>query len=84
MRNSNHSPLDSTGSIGSATESTSSESNHAISNVDSHKGSKDEDLEGASSSLLNDRSTEEVTKAIGAIDASSTNEDEDSGNFTFL
>lgn len=83
MRSSTHSPLDSTGS---ATESTTSsavndESNHAISTVDTTKELDDgKDLDG-SNTMLNDTSTEDVTKAMSAIDASSTNEDEDSGRF---
>lgn len=71
-------------STGSATESTTSsavndESNHAISTIDSTKDLDEvKDLNG-SNTMLNDTSTEDVTKAMSAIDASSTNEDEDSG-----
>lgn len=81
MRSSTQSPLDSTGS---ATESTTSsavneeESNYAISNVVSTKELDDKDLD-ESNVMLNDPSTEDVTKKMGAIDASSTNEDDDSG-----
>ncbi|XP_055318687.1 PHD finger protein 23B-like [Sitodiplosis mosellana] len=83
LRSSTHSPLDSTGS---ATESTTSsamndESNHAISTVnDSTKEELEDegkDLDG-SNTMLNDTSTDDVTKAMSAIDASSANEDEDS------
>lgn len=82
LRSSTHSPLDSTGS---ATESTISsaaneESSHAISNGDSNK---DEELDGkdldGSTTMPNDTSSDDVNKTMSAIDASSTNEDEDSG-----
>lgn len=82
LRSSTHSPLDSTGS---ATESTISsaandESNHAISTVDSTKDLDVKDLDG-SGAMLTDASTDDVTKAVSAIDVSSTNEDDDSGKF---
>lgn len=83
LRSSTHSPLDSTGS---ATESTISsaaneESSHAISNGDSNKDELDgKDLDG-SSAILNDTSSDDATKTMSAIDASSTNEEDDSGNF---
>lgn len=85
MRSSTHSPLDSTGS---ATESTTSsavndESNHAISTIDDSTKEEELDDDGkdldGSNTMLNDTSTDDVTKAMNAIDASSTNEDEDSG-----
>lgn len=85
MRSSTHSPLDSTGS---ATESTTSsavndESNHAISTIDDSMKEEEldddvKDLDG-SNTMLNDTSTDDVKKVMGTIDASSTNEDEDSG-----
>lgn len=83
LRSSTHSPLDSTGS---ATESTISsaaneESSHAISNGDPNKDELDgKDLDG-SSAILNDTSSDDATKTMSAIDASSTNEEDDSGNF---
>lgn len=85
MRSSNHSPLDSTGSAAESTISSAvnEESNHAISNAgDSEKELNGKDLDG-SSTMLNETSSDDVTKA-SAIDASSTNEDEDSGNFDLI
>lgn len=59
------------------------ESNHAISTIDSTKDLDEvKDLDG-SNTMLNDTSTEDVTKAMSVIDASSTNEDEDSGKSKF-
>lgn len=80
MRNSNHSPLDSTGSAAESTISSAvnDESNHAISNaVDSSNELNGKDMD-ASSTMINETSSDDITKA-SAIDASSTNEDEDSG-----
>lgn len=86
MRSSNHSPLDSTGSAAESIISSSAvndESNHGISNAadddDAHKELSSKDLND-SSTTLNETGFEDVTKA-SAIDASSTNEDDDSGNY---
>lgn len=87
LRSTNHSPLDSTGSAAESTISSAvnDESNHAISNTDdTHKeiSAKDSEDDG-SNTLLNENSPDEAAKP-SAIDASSTNEDEDSGNLTSL
>lgn len=74
-------------STGSATESTTSsaaneESNHAISTVDTTKELDAKELDDSGTTIMNDTSTEDVTKAnVSAIDASSTNEDDDSGEY---
>ncbi|XP_031622691.1 PHD finger protein 23B-like [Contarinia nasturtii] len=82
LRSSNHSPLDSTGS---ATESTTSsavnedESNHAIPIVDTTTKDLDTNDLNGTNVMLNDTSTDDVTKSLeSTIDASSTNEDDDS------
>lgn len=80
MRSSNHSPLDSTGSAAESTISSAvnDESNHAISNaVDSPNELDGKDAD-TSSTMMNETSSDDITKA-SAIDASSTNEDDDSG-----
>lgn len=72
-------------STGSATESTTSsavndESNHAISTVDDTTKELDtKNLDESGTMIINNTTSEDVTKAVNAIDASSTNEDEDSG-----
>lgn len=56
------------------------ESNHAISNTDdTHKEISGKDTDDGSNTMLNENSPDEVAQP-SAIDASSTNEDEDSGN----
>lgn len=82
LRSTNHSPLDSTGSAAESTISSAvnDESNHAISNMDdTHKEISVKESDDGSNAMLNENSPEEVAKP-SAIDASSTAEDEDSGN----
>lgn len=81
LRSTNHSPLDSTGSAAESNISSAvnDESNHAISNPDdTHKEVSGKDSDDGSNAMLNENSPDEVAKP-SAIDASSTNEDEDSG-----
>lgn len=81
MRSTNHSPLDSTGSAAESTISSAvnDESNHAISNTDNAlKEISGKDSDDGSNTILNENSPDEVVKP-SAIDASSTNEDDDSG-----
>lgn len=81
MRSTNHSPLDSTGSAAESTISSAvnDESNHAISNTDdTHKEISGKDSEDGLNTMPNESSPGEVIKP-SAIDASSTNEDDDSG-----
>lgn len=83
MRNSNHSPLDSTGSAAESTISSAvnDESNHAISNtVDTHNELSGKDSDDGSNAMINDSNpSDELVAKTGAIDVSSTNEDDDSG-----
>lgn len=59
------------------------ESNHAISTIDDPIKEEELDDDGkdldGSSAMLNDTGTDDVTKGLSVIDASSTNEDDDSG-----
>lgn len=57
------------------------ESNHAISNTDdTHKELSGKDSDDGSSTMPNDTNSPDEVKKPSAIDASSTNEDDDSGN----
>lgn len=83
MRSTNHSPLDSTGSAAESTISSAvnDESNHAISNTDDTRkeSTNGKDSDDGLNAMLNESSPDEITKMPSAIDASSTNEDDDSG-----